>query len=100
MITLFDSTRSVKSGRSFALGLVSESRKPFTAEDSEWAARELNRNAIDYEVVIPGPEPDWDAMAAESFAQDCLDRGLDPHDPATIDILTASEQSAAYDRIP
>ena len=54
MTTLFDSTRPVKSPRHFAAGLSAERRKPYTAEDLEWTAQELNRNARDYDVVSPG----------------------------------------------
>jgi hypothetical protein len=58
-----------------------ERRMPYSAADLEWAARELNENATDYEVLIPGPAPirggssDWDAMAWEAAAQARLERG-------------------------
>jgi hypothetical protein len=84
MTTLFDSTRPVKSARRFAAGLSTERRKPYTATDLKWAAQELSRNARDYDVVSPGPEPDWDAMAAERWAEDCLTRGLEWFDPYLI----------------
>jgi hypothetical protein len=95
MTILYPARRNVKP---FAAGLIlnrpgrprGERRMPYTAADLAWAAYELNKNTQDYEVIPPpirggspeADEPDWDAMAAESHATDCLERGLIPSDVA------------------
>lgn len=98
MTTIFDSTRPVKVTRPFAAGVLRH-----TAADERWWAENAPSNTRDFDVEsrpAPLPEPDWDAMAREAWAQHCLDQGLDPFDPDVIAQAIEPEESAAYDRIP
>jgi hypothetical protein len=74
-MVIFDSTRpTVNRNRPFGIGVARpgrEKRAPFTAADAEWAARELNADARDYDVI-----PDYDRMAAEWAAEETMGRGF------------------------
>jgi hypothetical protein len=74
MQILFDTAAPVKSAhRPFGVGIfptLPTYRAPYTTEDAAWWAA----NA-------PSPtEPDWDVLAAESYAVDALGMGLIPNE--------------------
>ncbi len=71
MTILFDARRPVKSHRPFGRGILASAPVfvvDHTTADAAWWAANAPANV--------GPEPDWDALAAESAALSRLEIGL------------------------
>jgi hypothetical protein len=78
MTILFDATAPVKTARRpFGAGILPTRpvyTAPFTADDAAWWAAN----------APSAGEPDWDALAAESYATDALSLGLIPSETAEV----------------
>jgi hypothetical protein len=78
--------------------------------DQQWAAENLDESFdseppddhIPTDPADPEPaaaEPDWEAMARESWALHCLEQGVEPFEPAATADAVAREAADAYGHI-
>jgi hypothetical protein len=78
MRIIFDAAAPVKTARRpFGAGILPTAptyRAPYTSDDAAWWAAN----------APSAGEPDWDALAAESYATDCVCRGLIPSETAEV----------------